>query len=168
MSEDPGSNRRDPSNQRCGPTILIADDHDDSLFMLRTLLEMKGYRVAEARDANRVIELAQSETPDLILLDWVLPDSDGGLVMRQLRRSSKTRNVPIVLVSGWDAHELDEATRSTAATEYLVKLCPRSFQVPPPKKPIPRRSCVSPEARVIRAVQAACVRRDTYSRISIA
>jgi DNA-binding response OmpR family regulator len=58
-------------------TVLIVEDNEDGRFMMRTFLQLKGYRVREARDGMEAIAAAASERPDLILMDLQLPRLDG-------------------------------------------------------------------------------------------
>jgi two-component system cell cycle response regulator DivK len=103
------------------PTVLIAEDDDDSRSMMRRLLEMKGYTVLEAGDDGRAIEVALSERPDLILIDLKLPGSDRIAVTRHLRQNDKFGSVPIVIISGWDPAEFKSEALIAGCNEYLLK-----------------------------------------------
>ncbi len=102
-------------------TILIAEDDEDSRFMMRTLLEMKGYRVLEARAGEEAIETALLKQPDLVLLDLELPGLDGLKVTHNLRLKDKTRGLPIVIISGWHPSERQDAAFAAGCNEYLLK-----------------------------------------------
>src|SRR6266849_4040634 len=84
-------------SSQSAPTILVAEDDEDGRFMLRTLLELKGYQVLEARNGSEAIESAVSYLPDLMLLDLQLPLIDGLNVARSLRSQSIDRYLPIVI-----------------------------------------------------------------------
>ena len=86
-----------PGNSR--PTILVVDDFDDTRWLLRTWLERKGFRVIEAENGNDAISEAQSENPDLIIMDLEMPELDGLAATRQIRASENLADVPIVVVS---------------------------------------------------------------------
>ena len=58
-------------------TVLLVEDTEDNRFMMRRLLEMAGYHVVEATNGEEAVTLAQSERPDLILMDLSLPVIDG-------------------------------------------------------------------------------------------
>lgn len=103
------------------PTILIAEDDDDSRCMMRTLLEMKGYRVVEARSGEEAVEVALLKRPDLVLLDLELRGLDGIKVTRDLRLKGKTGDVPIVIISGLDPAERKDAAFAAGCNEYLLK-----------------------------------------------
>ena len=71
--------------------VLVVEDHDDSREMLKVLLGILGYRVFEATDGERAIEMAQTFRPDLILLDMKIPVLDGLTVARVARSSGLSR-----------------------------------------------------------------------------
>jgi CheY-like chemotaxis protein len=90
------------------PRLLVADDSETILLLLRTRLEMEGYEVATASDGQEVVEaLARVDPdhePDLILLDAMMPRMSGLDVLRSLR--DEGRKIPVLMVS---AHREDEA-----------------------------------------------------------
>ena len=79
------------------PLILLVEDEEALVTLLRYNLEEKGYRLVHAADGEEALVLAREETPDLILLDWMLPLMSGLEVCRQLRRSPETRDTPVIL-----------------------------------------------------------------------
>src|SRR5436190_13977196 len=95
------------------PTVLVVEDNDESLFMLKTVLTRKGYRVVEAWDGKQAVEIAEVEELDLILLDLQLPRLNGLGVIHRLRQNAKLVNVPIVIITGQDP----EKYRSSAIAE---------------------------------------------------
>jgi two-component system, cell cycle response regulator DivK len=95
------------------PTVLVAEDHDDTRFMLKVLLERKGYRVVEAGDGLEAVEAARRERPDIVLMDVSLPSLDGLAATRLMRERETLRAVPVVAVSG-HAAERDQ-TEALAA-----------------------------------------------------
>jgi len=80
-------------------TVLVVEDHEDTRFLLKVILERKGYRVVEAIDGAEAIGLAGCENPGLVLMDVKLPTLDGLSVIRQLRRLESLRSLPIVVIS---------------------------------------------------------------------
>lgn len=102
--------------------VLVVDDHEDTRFMLKTMLEMHGgVKVVEAGNGMKAIELAESIHPDLILIDGSLPLVDGYEATRRIRELPATRDVPIVFLSG-HARPADEAKAFAAGcNDYLVK-----------------------------------------------
>ena len=79
--------------------VLIVDDEIDTLTPLKKVLEVEGYAVVEAMDGLVAIEKAQSEHPDLILLDLMLPKMNGYEVCQKLREASETSHIPIIMLT---------------------------------------------------------------------
>jgi CheY-like chemotaxis protein len=83
------------------PSILIVEDDDDCRTVLQDLLEMSGYTVVTAPDARSAIEAVRASPPALMLVDYMMPDADGGWVVRQLREAGGTlARIPVVLTTG--------------------------------------------------------------------
>ena len=101
------------------PTILIADDNDDTRQMFQVLLMAKGYRVLEASDGEQAVEIVQHESPGLVLLDLGLPRLNGLGVIHRLKGELKLVDVALVVISGYDNH-IDTAL-SAGGDDYLVK-----------------------------------------------
>ena len=113
-------NRRSTAVQSAdGPTVLVADDNDDTRQMLRTLLGMKGYRVIEASDGEQAVQATQHESPDLVLLDLELPRLNGLSVIRRLRNELSLIEVPVVVITGYDKHF--ETAVAAGCDDYLLK-----------------------------------------------
>jgi CheY-like chemotaxis protein len=79
--------------------ILIVEDNERNLKLLRDVLEYAGYDVRVARTAEDGIDLAVKDPPDLVLMDLQLPGIDGVEAMRQLRQSPRTADIPVVAVT---------------------------------------------------------------------
>jgi two-component system, cell cycle response regulator DivK len=103
------------------PTILIVDDDADARRMYSEYLRARGWLVFTAADGRSGIDKTTSLTPDIVLLDLAMPRVDGWTVLRQLRASSWTANVPIVVVSAID-HARDAAFLS-GCDAFLSKPC---------------------------------------------
>lgn len=85
-------------------TVLIAEDTEDIRQMVKLMLELKGYRVLEARHGEEALDLAPEHKPDLIFMDLRMPVLDGFEATRRLRQLPETRGIPIV---GLSAHCAD-------------------------------------------------------------
>ena len=81
------------------PLVLVVEDQEALVTMLRYNLERAGFRVNTAEDGEEALLAATEEVPDLILLDWMLPLMSGIEVCRQLRSKSDTRRVPIIMLT---------------------------------------------------------------------
>lgn len=103
-----------------GKRILIVDDEQDILDLLRFNLESEGYETIIAGDGLQALELAK-QRPDMIILDVMLPGKDGWEVMRELRQSSMTQNIPVIFLTA-KAGEIDEVVGlELGADDYVVK-----------------------------------------------
>ncbi|HSD40106.1 MAG TPA: response regulator [Rhodocyclaceae bacterium] len=85
---------------REGTRALIIDDSPTIVMALKRFLRSAGYVTLEAGDAEKGIEIARTERPELIFLDIVLPGMNGFAALRLLRRDPVTRDVPIIMISG--------------------------------------------------------------------
>lgn|GEM_PF-2432 len=79
--------------------ILIVDDEKNIVESVKYNLEKEGFRTIVAHDGAKALELARRELPDLILLDWMLPEIDGLEVCRLLKQEPKTAHMPIVMLT---------------------------------------------------------------------
>ena len=79
--------------------ILVVDDDDFFRSFLEELLGRSGYEVVSAPDGTRGIELAIKETPDLIILDVMMPDMSGGVTAHHLSENITTKNIPIIFLT---------------------------------------------------------------------
>jgi two-component system, cell cycle response regulator DivK len=106
-----------------GPLVLLVDDFEDARLMYGQYLNHVGYRVIEAATGEEALDIATRDTPDVILLDMLLPGVDGWEVTRRLRNAESTRAIPIIALT---AHTLDsERDRSARAgcDLFLAKPC---------------------------------------------
>jgi two-component system, cell cycle response regulator DivK len=111
LSPNPNSNKR--------PTVLIADDSDDTRQMFQVLLVGKGYQVIEASDGEQAVNLIRQERPGLVLLDLGLPRLNGLNVIHRLRKDLGLIEVPLVVITGYDHHF--ETAVAAGCDDYLVK-----------------------------------------------
>ena len=103
-----------------GELILVADDDDDILALVSFRMERLGYRVLQARDGAEALELATTESPDLAILDIMMPRLDGLEVTRRIRADETTR-LPILLLTA-SAQDTDVSRGFDAgADDYLRK-----------------------------------------------
>jgi CheY-like chemotaxis protein len=102
------------------PTVLLVEDFDDTRLMMKLWLMKKGYRVIEAENGEQAIELAQRETPDLIIMDMMMPGLTGLDATRQIREYQSLRQTPIVAVSAYGADEYRSKALDAGCTEYVA------------------------------------------------
>ncbi len=111
----------DSQNGSTPPVVLVVEDFEDNRFMMRRLLEMSGYRVLEAVNGEEAVELAQSERPQLILMDLSLPQLDGLAATRRIRQYAELRDVPIVAVSAHDTADFHADALAAGCNDYVTK-----------------------------------------------
>ncbi len=101
--------------------ILIVDDEKDILDLLEFNLEAEGYKIVLAKDGEEALEKAKKKSPDLILLDIMLPKKDGWEVLRELRATKDTAHIPVIFLTAKDS-EIDEVVGlELGAEDYVVK-----------------------------------------------
>lgn len=88
------------TNARPGTRMLVVDDSPTIVALLSRMLRQNDYHVLEAGDAEQGLEIARTESPELIFLDIVLPGMDGFAALRQLRKDPYTREIPVIMISG--------------------------------------------------------------------
>ena len=79
------------------PTILIVEDEEAQRLILQHNLEEAGYEVISAADGEIGSELIKDYEPDVIVLDWMMPRRSGVELCRQIKSSSSTKNIPVIL-----------------------------------------------------------------------
>jgi CheY-like chemotaxis protein len=102
-------------------TVLVVDDDPVIQKLLQVNFEMEGYTVITAGDGEEGLAKAQSEHPDAVVLDVMMPKMDGLEVARRLKADPDTQGIPIILLSA-KAQQADiQAGTATGAEEYLTK-----------------------------------------------
>ncbi|MBT8399802.1 MAG: response regulator, partial [Rhodothermia bacterium] len=101
--------------------ILVVDDEDDILDLLDYNLRKEGYQVELARDGIDALEKAQLESPDVIILDVMMPRMDGIEFCRTIRNHAVLRSVPILMLTAKSEEEDHVAGLDVGADIYLTK-----------------------------------------------
>ena len=103
------------------PTVLVVEDEPAQREVLGYNLEAEGFRVVRAENGEDGLLLVDEEQPDIIVLDWMLPNVSGIEVCRQLKTRTETRNVPIIMLSA-RSEEVDRVRGlETGADDYVIK-----------------------------------------------
>ncbi|WP_300544562.1 phosphate regulon transcriptional regulator PhoB [Maricaulis sp.] len=103
------------------PQVLVVEDEDALATLLQYNLEKEGYAVSVAGDGEDALIQAEETTPDLVLVDWMLPKVSGIEVCRRLRGRQETANVPIIMLTA-RGEETDRVRGlDTGADDYVVK-----------------------------------------------
>jgi len=103
------------------PRVLVVEDEPSQVELLRYNLQAEGYQVLVATDGEVGVELARTEIPDVILLDWMLPKIPGVEVCRQLRRNKSTREIPIIILTARSEERDIVRGMDTGADDYITK-----------------------------------------------
>lgn len=101
--------------------ILIVDDNATNLKLASEVLEMEGYRVVRAVDAEQALRILQGTVPDLILMDIALPGMDGLTLTRQLKSTAHLSKVPIVALSAFAMKGDEGRAMASGCDGYIVK-----------------------------------------------
>ncbi len=92
--------------------VLVIDDNEDERIIARTLLGIAGYRVVDAGDALTGLAIAERRRPDLIVLDLMMPGTNGLDALRALRSRPETRGIPVLLYTAYADVFADEIDRA--------------------------------------------------------
>jgi CheY-like chemotaxis protein len=103
------------------PKILVADDSPLQIELLRTGLQEKGFEVLVAKDALQAGIAARRLEPNAIVLDINMPGGSGIEVLKRLKHSDKTRDIPVVVVSGNYKPEIQQDALKFGAVDFLPK-----------------------------------------------
>ena len=103
------------------PTILIADDNPQNRKLLETLLELEGYRTISATNGEETLDSVAKHSPDLILLDIMMPGMDGYQVAKILKGKPATSHIPIIMVTAQIDRNARLAGLNAGAEEFLTK-----------------------------------------------
>ena len=101
--------------------ILIVDDHEDNIELLRARLEARGYRIEAAMDGEEALACISREPPDLILLDVMMPRMDGFEVVRRVKSNDELPFIPIILQTALDSTEHKVEGLDAGADDYITK-----------------------------------------------
>ncbi|MFE3845626.1 PleD family two-component system response regulator [Thermoplasmatota archaeon] len=102
--------------------IFVVDDEQDLLFTVKQVLEFynKDYRVTTIDSGKRLFELLKEDTPDLILLDIMMPDINGWGIFKKLKSNPKWKKMPIIFISSV-ADDTSKRTANTIADDFIEK-----------------------------------------------
>ncbi|MDJ0800385.1 MAG: response regulator [Calothrix sp. MO_167.B12] len=128
--EDRGITANSPAVESA--TILIVDDTPNNLQVLFSYLETEGYKVLLAEDGESALQIAQSQAPDLVLLDVLMPNVDGFETCRRLKAKTSTREIPVIFltalsetvnkVQGFKLGGVDYITKPIEQEEVLARI----------------------------------------------
>jgi two-component system phosphate regulon response regulator PhoB len=114
------------SRPRSAPHVLIVEDEESLATLLIYNLEAEGFRVSHSDHGDTALLMIAEETPDIVILDWMLPGVSGLEILRRLRAREATRTLPIVMLTARGEEEERLRGLGTGADDYVVK----PFSVP--------------------------------------
>ena len=108
--------------------ILVVEDNEANLYLIKFMLEKSGFEVIEARSGEMGIELALTEKPDLIIMDIQLPDINGLEATRRIRASKSDGGIPIIALTSYAMTGDKEKALEAGCTHYIEKpIKPETF-----------------------------------------
>jgi CheY-like chemotaxis protein len=109
------------TNSQNAVSVLLVEDTEDNRMMMRRLLELSGYQVSEAVNGLEAVNLAERETPNIILMDLSLPIVDGLAATRRIRQLPNLATVPIIAVSAHDTADFHAEALAAGCDAYITK-----------------------------------------------
>jgi two-component system cell cycle response regulator DivK len=103
------------------PRILVVEDQEDNRRIVRDLLASAGYQMIEALDGESGVRLAETERPDLILMDIQLPGVDGYEATRRIKANPELRSIPIIVVTSYALSGDDVKAMQAGCDAYVAK-----------------------------------------------
>jgi len=100
--------------------ILLVDDDNEIIETMKTVLGSKGYEILIARDGNQGLAMAEKESPDLVVLDMMMPKRSGFLVLERLRRA-KQEMLPVIMITANEGSRHRAYAEMLGVSEYLRK-----------------------------------------------
>ena len=104
-----------------GERIMIVEDNERNIKLLRDLLGARGYTTIEARSGEEAVALGRAERPDLVLMDIQLPGMDGVAALRELRKLRETAATPVIAVTAFAMKDDRERLLAAGFDGYVEK-----------------------------------------------
>jgi signal transduction histidine kinase/CheY-like chemotaxis protein len=109
-------------SEKSGPAkILIAEDRDDNLILLKEILRLADYRIYVAKNGQEAVDIAGKERPDLILMDMQMPVMDGFDATKHIRETEELKDIPIIGLTARAMKEDREKVLAAGCSDYLSK-----------------------------------------------
>jgi len=102
-------------------TVLIVEDSEDARYLMRLELEQLGYRVVEAENGEKALEVAERERPDIILMDLSLPIMDGIAATEKIRSRDGFKTVPVIAVTAHQETDFRADAKAAGFDAYVTK-----------------------------------------------
>lgn len=115
--------RSRPRNIPERPLVLVVDDHHDTRELYVVGLAACGFDAIASSDSDHAYRRALDVHPDIVVTDLALPGRDGWRLLQDLKREARTREIPVVLLTGCDAPSLRERAQHEGCAAFFVKPC---------------------------------------------
>jgi CheY-like chemotaxis protein len=115
--------RRRPRNPPTRPLVLVVDDHDDTRELYVQGFVLFGFEAIGAADREEAYRRARDFHPDIVVTDLTLRDGDGWQLVEGLKREPRTRDIPVVVLTGDAAPSLRERAEHQGCAGFFVKPC---------------------------------------------
>jgi two-component system phosphate regulon response regulator PhoB len=109
------------SSDGARPVVLVADDDEDILSLVGLRLERAGYEVLTAKDGLHALEVVATRTPDVAVVDVMMPRMDGHELVRRLRARPETASIPILVLTAAVHDRVAEASADAGADAHMRK-----------------------------------------------
>ena len=103
--------------------VLVVDDFEDNRAMYAEFLRYSGFDVIEASDGAEAVEKATALQPDVVIMDLSLPIVDGWVAARRLKAERRTRDIPIIALTGHSLERHSQRAREAGCNRFLAKPC---------------------------------------------
>lgn len=102
-------------------SVLVVDDDPFMVKVMRTILKLEGFIATEALSGSEALKLVKDVSPDVVLLDIMMPPPDGLEVCRRMKEDPETRDIPVIFVTAKTNHKIVEEAMSLGAQGYITK-----------------------------------------------
>ena len=103
------------------PLILVVDDDEDTLLVYEKTLSRAGYEVIMARNGKESVQMAKKESPDVIIMDIMMPEADGISSILRLKADDTTRDIPVIVATSVEETDDRIAAENLGVAGYIVK-----------------------------------------------
>jgi len=108
--------------------VLFIEDDPDQIFMYQSVFEIEGMCMMAATNHQEGLKMAQTEEPELILLDLLLGDESGIDVLKDLKANPKTKNIPVIVFTNYEKKGLPEECARLGADDFILKIKTTPFE----------------------------------------
>lgn len=107
--------------ERSGTKILVVDDSNTNIVLLEAVLTNQGYTILTAPGVEEALSIMDTERPQLILLDLLMPKVDGYQFLENIKKNESTKDIPVIIVSAVTSPKDIQRSKSLGAIDYIEK-----------------------------------------------